>query len=128
MSLKKLMMALGLISALGGAFVVIQSVDSRYATAAEVREVMEKVRVLTKEQKRHGYLEDMKEIRKRLWAIEDRWSGKYLARYGHTYESLLVLKSFMTPEAREHFRDLETEYAELEEKLKALEPPKKKEE
>ena len=125
--IKKILLICGLITGLAGAFAVLQQVDGRYATAAEVGEVAEKVKKLTKEQRRHQIQVDMKDVRGRLWAMEDRWAEKYSAQTGHLYDSLEILKAFMTPEAREQFRALEVEYEDLEKELKKLDPPPAKE-
>ena len=126
--MKRTLMILALITSLGGAFAVIQRVDSRYATAAEVREVTEKVKALTKEQKRLAIDRDMRDIRARLWAIEDRWAEKFSAQYGHVHDTLEQLLNFMVVEARDYYRKLQAEYEDLEKKLKALSPPETEDE
>ena len=120
--LKNILKICAVITAVGGAFAVGHQLDSRYATAGEIEEVEQKVKMLSIEQKRHLVKEDMKAVQTRLWAMEDRWAEKYSAQTGHLYDTLEILKAFMTPEAREQFRDLEKQFADLEERLEALSP------
>jgi len=59
-------------------------------------------------------------LEERMWTTEDRWTEKFIVHYNRIPDSLSELLHFMTPEAKEGYREDEKEYRDLEEKLKKL--------
>ena len=112
--------ACALVIALGGAAAVLQRIDGRYATSAALAEVTSSVSELSREQLRHRVIVQMKDVRSRLWGLEDRWSVKFHVEHDRAPDSLVELKDFMSVEVRGEFRRLELEYADLEARLKKL--------
>lgn len=59
-------------------------------------------------------------LEERMWTTEDRWTEKFIVQYNRIPDSLSELLHFMTPEAKDLYRQDEKEYRELDEKLKNL--------
>ena len=59
-------------------------------------------------------------LEERMWTTEDRWTEKFIVHYNRIPDSLSELLHFMTPEAKEGYREDEKEYRELNERLKKL--------
>ncbi|RKX64535.1 MAG: hypothetical protein DRP42_06210 [Tenericutes bacterium] len=112
--IKKIMLILGLVAAIGTA-VPLSIKASRWvagtpALAARISVVEERLN--------NKIIQDrMDKLEERMWAMEDRWGEKYLAEHDKTHESVEELLQFMTKEAREHYRYLEKQYKELQKEL-----------
>lgn len=109
-----------LILLLAGVAGVLQQLDQRYATAAEVSAVSSKVRELSVEQRRHRLVVRLRDIRSRIWAVEDRWADKFSAETGRIHDTIAELVAFMTPEARADYRALVSEKRDIERQIVLL--------
>jgi len=84
--------------------------DGRYARASELSRVADDL-------DRHVIEVRMKVLQERLWAIEDRWTRIYKEDNGGIPRTLKELLDYMTPEARQQYRELQAEYDDMERAL-----------
>ena len=91
-------------------FGTFAALDGRYAKAVVVSQVSERL-------EKKIIQDRMEKIQERMWAMEDRWGAKFMAEKNRIHDSLEELLHFMTPEARDHYRELQKEYGELEKRL-----------
>lgn len=59
----------------------------------------------------------MDKIQERMWAMEDRWGEKFIAQNNRIHDTLEELLHFMTPEARDQYRQLQKDYEEYQRQL-----------
>jgi len=58
----------------------------------------------------------MKDLQSRMWTIERRWGEVFLAEKNYAHRTISELLQFMPEETATHYRELEAEYRELEER------------
>jgi len=109
--MRRIMAILALVIALGSVAGVLAKFDSRYAKAATLSAVEDRLD--------EKIIQDrMEKLQERMWALEDRWATRFRVQYNRIHDTLDELVHFMTEEARAHYRALQAEYAKLEEQLK----------
>jgi len=100
--------AIGIISlAIGG----VIAADTRYAKSAELSTVETRLDIKIIQDRING-------IQERLWTIEDRWTIRFKAEFNRLPNSIDELKSYMSEDVRETYRQLEMELERLQEELK----------
>ena len=100
--------AMGIISlAIGG----VIAADTRYAKSAELSTVEVRLDIKILQDRING-------IQERLWSIEDRWTARFKAEFNRLPNSIDELKSYMSEDVRETYRELEIELQRLQEELR----------
>ena len=109
--MKRVLMILALITSIAAVVGIGAAVDARYAKSATVSQVSERL-------ERKIDQDRLDDLQKRMWSIEDRWGERFIVEKNRIHDDMAELLQFMTPEARDHYRELEKEYKALTEKQK----------
>jgi hypothetical protein len=108
--MRKIMTALGVILALASFGGIVLGLQGYVATAADVREISERM-------DRHELEVRREALQKRIWNMEDRWAERYFKANGEYHDTIEELLAFMTKEARGVHRELTLELEEIDEQL-----------
>ncbi len=109
-SIKNISIMLAVFLSLCAVVVKVSNIDARYAKAAEVAMIAERLD--------NKIIQDrMDNIQERLWRMEDVWGERFSVQTNRIHDTLEELIHFMHEEARDMFRRLQKDYAALEKEL-----------
>ena len=111
--MKRIIIICSVIAGLATVIGIGANLDSRYAKAATVERVEDRL-------ERKIINDRMDKLQERMWFMEDRWAEKFIVKFNRSHDSLSELLNFMTPEARDQYRLLQKEYAKLEKQLEEV--------
>ena len=109
--MKRAQTVIGVIIGLSVIFGIVAGIDHRYAKADVVSQVSDRLESKIDQDR-------MDDLQRRMWSLEDRWGERFIVKFNRIHDDMDELLHFMTPEAREHYRELEKEYKALEAKQK----------
>jgi len=112
--MKKTQTIIGIFIGLTVIFGILAGVDARYAKAEFAEQTAERLERKI-DNDRLDYLQA------KMWAMEDRWSERFVAHYNRHHDDMDELLHYMTKEDRDRYRELEKEYNDLSEKQKEKE-------
>ena len=118
--MKKLLTVLALVAALGSFSGIVLKFNSSFAKTEAVEYLTAKIDAVNDRITIMKLEDSLVTINKKMWAIEDRWTAKFVAEKDRNPESISELKLFMPKEYRDDYRDLELKKSDVENKIKKL--------